>query len=746
MAAGLDGDGGTGWQSLVTHLFGAEPSRGGRAPGRAALSVRPARLRPALRAALSGRPRLLEAVTFVKPGVRIDPASGRALDRHLRFEEQARCGSVLEAQVRLGAPDRPLDDPTATAAEALLVAGARFVERLGGNRRRGSGRCTFELAGAEDPGPWLDWLAESDPPPVPGNHGGTGVTQAPAGGAARATGRGDTVPGEPVRGGSWLVYPVTVRALTPILAPDRVRGNVGLSLDVVPGTLLLGALGRALAARGIDLAEHLRAGELIVTDLVPSPDGSPAHPAPLTLARPKGGDDATIYNRLTEAPSESVQIKPVRRGVVTDDAPHQPTVPARMAVTHATIDDDRQRPTSEVGGVFTYEALPEGTLLTGELRVRGTLAEQLAAGDEPPLPERVELGRSKKDDYGLAEVTIGPAVTPTTARHPERYESGDQLVVWLWSDALLVDGRHRPTPSVAGLQATLEAALGCRLEHPEPPGGLITAAVEPVRRESWHATWGLPRGALVGLKGGSVVVFELCDPVDGAKVAELEHAGIGLRTAEGFGQVRINDPALVESVPSDTPAGSAAGSIGTGGGGVEGAHPPLLGDDADRDDLELARTVERAAWRAAIMRASTALVADQARCQGALGWYPTGQASPPSQLGALRQVLAGLETSSGPERARDWLTQLRSVANRRDKWPGRALDALDRLLSDPDAVWLALDLPETELVATPNGAAHQRAELWRFAVRALVGSAVRAQLRLGSGDDDRAAEEEEERG
>ncbi|MEJ5256364.1 MAG: RAMP superfamily CRISPR-associated protein, partial [Acidimicrobiales bacterium] len=566
VAAGLD-DGGNSWSRLVTWIFGTEPSRGATFPAPAALSVRPARLSPGLRAALSGRPRLLEALTFVKPGVRIDPASGRALDRHLRFEEHARLGAVLHAEARLGPVDQPVDDALAAAGEALLVAGALLVKRLGGNRRRGAGRCTLTIVGAEDPTPWLDWLADHPQAPTPPQ-----VMPAPAQTSAPAA--VDPLPDAGESTDRWRVFPLRLRTLTPLIAPDRVRGNVSTSLDVVPGTLLLGALGRALAAHGVDLAPHLRDGELVVSDLVPSPDGSPAHPAPLTLARPKGSDDGQVVNRLIETPPPDLQVKPVRRGVVTAAAPTRPVVPGRVATTHATIDDARQRPTAEVGGVFTFEALPAGTVLTGELRVRGVLAERLETlGRDALLPPTVELGQSKKDDYGLAEVEI---LDPVAAQRDQwaRLEAGERLVVWLQSDTLLVDDRHRPAPSLVGLQRTLESALGCRLRQPQTDHDRVVAAIEPVRRESWHAGWGLPRSALIGLKAGSVAVFELDEPLDGDRLTEIEHAGIGIRTGEGFGQVRFNHPALRRSATAaDEPAPSPDGP------------GPLLGPDADPDDL-----------------------------------------------------------------------------------------------------------------------------------------------------------------
>src|SRR5438128_1661025 len=83
---------------------------------------------------------LRDAMTFVKPGVKIDRRSGHAQTDFLRFEEMARVGTVLEAECRL-----TVSEELCELASALLIASARLVERLGGKRRRGPGRCRLEI-------------------------------------------------------------------------------------------------------------------------------------------------------------------------------------------------------------------------------------------------------------------------------------------------------------------------------------------------------------------------------------------------------------------------------------------------------------------------------------------------------------------------------------------------------------------------------------------------------------------------
>ncbi|WP_207386595.1 RAMP superfamily CRISPR-associated protein, partial [Protofrankia symbiont of Coriaria ruscifolia] len=177
-AAALDGSTSStgpagGWHAWVEFLFGSQPvlsaagSPTGDKPRPAALSVRPARYPAALAAALRSdeQRRLRDATTFVRPGVKIDPSTGRAADKFLRFEQMARCGVQLTASATLAdwsAPhpggedpggenpdDDGLDDDGRRAAAALLLLGARLVESIGGKRRRGAGRCRLEVTQVE---------------------------------------------------------------------------------------------------------------------------------------------------------------------------------------------------------------------------------------------------------------------------------------------------------------------------------------------------------------------------------------------------------------------------------------------------------------------------------------------------------------------------------------------------------------------------------------------------------------------
>jgi CRISPR-associated protein Csx10 len=158
IADGLDkADGGTGraWMALLDHIFGDQPARARRAaenaPASASLSIGPAHIVDSLLTSLRAKPALKRALTFVKPGVRIDPGTGQAQTKHLRMIEVVRGGVTLVSEATLDLTRLPNEwhEP----ARALLWAGARSVGRVGGQRRRGLGRCNVTLGPTRRPSP-----------------------------------------------------------------------------------------------------------------------------------------------------------------------------------------------------------------------------------------------------------------------------------------------------------------------------------------------------------------------------------------------------------------------------------------------------------------------------------------------------------------------------------------------------------------------------------------------------------------
>lgn len=718
LCLGLD-DGRVGaWSRLVDLLFGSQPALGPNDPtGRhgdpaevpleSAVQIRSAVIPSPLREQLVGNDRRLlrQALTFVKPGVKIDRRSGSAQTDFLRFEEVARKDMILEAECRL-----LVDETTREVASALLIASAKLVERLGGKRRRGLGRCRLEILDA-DTDAALEWLERITSPPTwsPGKESDT-----------LSDARHIAQQADP-----WICVPLVLRLQGPLAVSYRTTGNVVETLDFVPGSYLLPHVTRTLSGLGLDVRSAVQSGDVCVLPAYPEVDGERGQPAPMALFAPKGGkgleDPADVVNRLLQAErADSTQLKQIREGYVSA----QPTKVYKTPITvrtHNTVEDQPQRPTSDVGGVYTYEAIAcndQGSpvVLRSELRIRKSLADRLGANWWNRLNGEVSLGRSKKDDYGSVRLN---AESATDWRSSPR-NIGSDLFVWLLSDTLIRNPRLRSEPTAACLGEELSRRLGVSLRLRNSSNSQLDELVRIRRLDTWHVGWGLPRPSLVALQAGSCMVFQAEGAIDPEKLARLEASGIGERTAEGFGQICFNHPLITEPLKQD-PAVSTAKNDSR-----ESSQPqPIAANDPA---FAFAQLLERECWKQEIRRACLAFANSAENRKSELGWAAKGeQGQPPmSQLGGLRGQLAMLRSTADRQQVIKWLDHLAGNNRRKDKWPSIA--KVKKFIESDSSIWEIIETDGWPTLTT-NARAELRQELWALAVRTFFDACIRAHKR-----------------
>lgn len=672
VAAGLDGSRADGpWSAWVEALFGgmdhrpdrdestAPDSRPRSPPRPALLEIRPGRLSKELRLTLAAQPALAEALVFIKPGVRIGD-HGVADEANLRFEEVVRAGTDLQAAVRLA----PLEAVQGARALALLWAGARVVRRLGGKRRRGLGACRWDLDGGPDQSAALALLGQ-EPGPAP--------QPRPLEFGRFTEGHADDATA------TWHRIILDIKLLSPVIAYDGTVGNVVESRDYIPGTYLLAALNSHLRTLlGERAFASVASGHVRVLNAYPVVGGERGLPVPLAFHHEKeaGGldKDGPIYNGLDPDMGGKPQLKQHRGGYVNGgQGARRPAFchDEPMAVTHGTIDDRVQRPTADVGGVYTLRALRPRTRLRGELWLCGK-----APGQDwiDKLDGEYRIGKAKKDDYGRVCIRATSAELSTTP------STGGQLDLWLIAPLLLRDSRLRPTTDLKVLQRDLSDRIGAELTLGD------RQYVRTDRSEGWHLRWGLPRPSYVGLAPGTCLSFQVAADIDTAKLAALEHSGLGERRAEGFGEIRVNPPLL--GVP-DFPKVEAADNPPKPESGLTPGQVEPSTDDP------FARVLARHAWRAAIGRAALARAADGGFRRDTLGW--TGKKPSNSQLGTLRSLVEEPDEQKARQHLRNWFNHLCKVQKRWENWPSTAQAALRQLVEKPDKVWTWLDLDPRNL-------------------------------------------------
>lgn len=746
LTLGLDGGTANTWSKWVEVIFGIQPnqidkgeltqrlSQNERTYSHSILSLQPARISESLLQTIKSKndSRLLQALTFIKPEIKIDEVSGTSETDMLRFAEMGRIGTVLEACCELNL--ELLADVTPAHKEtisALLVASARLVERIGGKRRRGSGKCNLTINESENAlGKVVDFLKTATASKAPGikeercNHE-----------FALASVESD-----------WEKLGFTLTLKTPISIVTATLGNVSETLDFIPGTYLLPHI-----TKGKNLFKYVANGDLQVSPATIQIGGKRGLPVPKVLSAHKvgGGFDRgkTVYNKLKDKTDESTpQLKSYRDGYVNDldeekQLPLYKTTPKTLLM-HSTVEDDVQRPTENVGGVYSRQAIAatvsmagkmQPTVLRGEIRFKKSL--QLSFSD---AGQDVRLGTSKKDDYGLAALKIESAEnansSPTT---------GKELVVYLESDVLLRNSSLRQTNLAQDLIGELEGKLSVKLSETD-------SLIQTRRIESWHEAWGFPRPSLIAMQAGSCAKFEISgfeQMSDGERnqlndyLQKLENSGIGERRGEGYGRIRFNPKILTEAIHDWAPANE------TGGGGE-------VGDKANNNTSkslespirEFAEQIETTAWREELQRAVLRIADDKDRRLQIFG-FETGGRPSMSQIGGLRSAVGRMRDFADGQNVISWLTHLEQTENRLERWAQNKQKAKEKLariktlIAEEDKVWLILCEAKTEernvwqlpptVVRTKEAL---QKELWAEAVRALFDACARAHKREGGGN------------
>ncbi len=760
VAYGLDNGTGGNWQKWVKYLFGDQPALAvgfvDQKPTPAAISIRSAHLPSALGNILKHQPELRAALTFVKPGIEIDDASGTAKPDFLRFEEMARGGTHLEAAYDLNLAG--LNELQQQAAKALLVAGAAMVERLGAKRRRGGGRCRITLGEIKmEISKAINHL-EGDAPALPESQKNNQTNQddeQPSNEALAAPeGEIDN------HRDNWYCIELQLETKSPIIVHSRTQGNLVSTLDYIPGTALLPILAKALG-NVIDLRKAINNNQLAIGNATPEVSSQQGRAMPFALFQEKQNDQ-NIYNRLGEAqriaaqPNQTVtndqhnQLKGLRAGYVGNvSAKEFSTQKITKAVaTHNSVDDVQQRPNEKTGGVYSYEAIPAQTKLRSVIKIHNAiLPEPKKAKDilNKLVGKNIEIGRSKKDDYGLVAVTAIEEL-PTQGNSHEKIPAGGELRVWLLSDVLIRDDRLRPSTSPQCFGQRLGDKLGVELSL---KADVLSVLARSKRIDSWQTRWGLPRPSLVGLSAGSCFLFTTGQEISGQQLQALEMTGLGERTVEGYGQLCFNNLLLKKKnlqIKKDQTQAAGEKEETEKPSKQKSTTPTSVEIDGNSELFEYAHTIEKAAWRETIQRQIVNLAAQSHKRQEILGICieknDRGEnVSEPtmSQLGVLRSIVMTLPNTDADRVAmiKNWIdcpVNNQPTDKNKKKWPEpNRLSKVEELLTKQDRLWNLLK-PELEIdfappTITKNGQNVLKEELWLESVQALVLSCIRAHKR-----------------
>jgi CRISPR-associated protein Csx10 len=214
------------------------------------------------------------------------------------------------------------------------------------------------------------------------------------------------------------------------------------------------------------------------------------------------------------------------------------------------IDDRAGRPIAERGGPFTNVAIEAGSRFRAEVWLPTGFGVDWSGLDH----SRQRIGSSRKDDYGLVEITAVEIPEAQPDEGDDRGntvapEKGAEFTALAVTDLVLTDSRGAPDLTVEAWARELSTALGGVKVTPVKDSGPWLAVT---RHEGWQRAWGLARPSIIAIAAGSVAKFTADDAVTTGALERLAAEGVGLRRTEGFGRVAINHPVLDPEVTTIT--------------------------------------------------------------------------------------------------------------------------------------------------------------------------------------------------
>jgi CRISPR-associated protein Csx10 len=178
-----------------------------------------------------------------------------------------------------------------------------------------------------------------------------------------------------------------------------------------------------------------------------------------------------------------------------------------------------------------------GHLGSGASRGLGQVRLQV---EEKPVNDAEELGslrqRLEELNTAIRECWNRVKKLPGCGRPDHSPEDGTYFTIDLYSDAVLKEDGWLPTMVLS------ERMLRQRCKVNDDSLRLVRAYSGCDYRGGWNVAWGLPKDVDLVVPRGSVFLFWTRHPDRWVSaLLEVERWGIGERTAEGFGQVRICD-------------------------------------------------------------------------------------------------------------------------------------------------------------------------------------------------------------
>lgn len=344
---------------------------------------------------------------------------------------------------------------------------------------------------------------------------------------------------------------IKITPLTPLVLTQAGSSAILTeSADAIAGSIVRGVLAtRYIESRRLGANAHLDAEfcQLFASELAFTPAYAEARgagrgfPVPLSLQRNKI-NKSDVRDLITTTPEKGYKNMSGTVAIVPEaaDVTLATTEVAKKISLHMSRSSDRERIAgrSEDGGIFNYESvLPGTTFIASVIGERETL-EALVAGlalESGGLD--CYIGRSRSTQYGKAHLELAD-IEEAQVAIPEGSS------VWLRLDSAMLgyDLASSATAVLDELFIALADELGVAEGEVREHFSLGQKFARATTVDSMVGVWQMHRPTAYGLQAGSIFELKKDAPftqAERAALARIMLAGVGARTSEGYGQLRV---------------------------------------------------------------------------------------------------------------------------------------------------------------------------------------------------------------
>lgn len=327
---------------------------------------------------------------------------------------------------------------------------------------------------------------------------------------------------------------VHITAIDPLVITSSSGDSVLTpSANYISGTMLRGIIaGEFIKARNLGIEAHkdeefrkLFFGGLNYINAMPVHDEQVAFPVPLSLMKHKiTGEVQDLLLQGDPKPG----FKNIRGLAIMDDSKLCGTSVDKNMSFHMSrsSEDERIAGRSVDGQVFNYEAIVPGQAFSGEIvGEAGELQALLNAMPEKNFYGRI--GRSRFTQYGTVKIQLGEIEDISVAVAPK----DNKVFIYALS----------PIIPLSGNISSAENALNDMLSDIMSDVHVTDIFASVVQLDNFVNIWGMKRPRVQALAGGTIFALEkeqwTKDDIE--YIEKVLYKGIGQRTQEGFGQLRI---------------------------------------------------------------------------------------------------------------------------------------------------------------------------------------------------------------